>query len=106
MAELAHCENVVVKLGGIGMPRLGGGFEHGVLPASSVELADAWGEPIRYVIEHFGVDRCMFESNFPVDRQSTNYVCLWNSFKRMTSDMSESEKDLLFRGTASRVYRL
>ena len=72
--------------------------------ATSEQLADAWGGPIRWCIEQFGVDRCMFESNFPVDRASCDYVTLWNAFKRIASGASASDKDALFAGTARRAY--
>ena len=54
----------------------------------------------------FGVERCMFESNFPVDRLSIGYRVLWNGLKKMTADFSEENKDLLFSGVARRVYRI
>ena len=102
--ELATCPNVVVKVGGIGMVVYGMGFEHRAQPPSSDDLVDAWGGPIAHVIERFGADRCMFESNFPVDKMSVDYVTLWNSFKKMAAGASESEKAALFAGTAARVY--
>ena len=64
------------------------------------------GRYYQHVIEQFGAERCMFESNFPVDKLSLSYKVLWNAFKKMTAGASEDEKDALFRGTASRVYRL
>jgi predicted TIM-barrel fold metal-dependent hydrolase len=104
MQDVAACENVSLKLGGIGMPIYGMGFHKREGGASSDELAAAWGEPIRWCIERFGVDRCMFESNFPVDRASCDYVTLWNAFKRITADASPDDKAALFAGTARRVY--
>ncbi|WP_153503180.1 amidohydrolase family protein [Cumulibacter manganitolerans] len=106
IADVARCENVHVKLGGIGMKVYGIGFDQRPTAPSSDELVAAWGEPIRYLIEQFGPDRCMFESNFPVDRESTGYVVLWNAFKKIAADYSPSERDALFRGTAERVYRV
>jgi len=106
LAELATCPNVNVKLGGIGMVMFGLGFEQRPVPPSSDDLVRAWGEQIAYAIEQFGVDRCMFESNFPVDRQSCSYRTLWNAFKKMASGASDDEKRALFCGTATRVYRL
>ena len=73
---------------------------------TSDELATVWGEEIRWCIEQFGADRCMFESNFPVDRMSCSYAVLWNGFKRMTADRSDAERAALFHDTATRVYRL
>ena len=106
IADLATCPNVNMKLGGIGMVLFGIGFEHRDLPPTSVELVEAWGGPIRYALEQFGPQRCMFESNFPVDKMTCSYVTLWNAFKRIASDMTSDEVALLFHDTASRVYRL
>ena len=106
LAELASCPNVNLKVGGIGMVIFGLGFEHQTVAPSSEDLVAAWGGPIRYAIEQFGVERCMFESNFPVDKMSCSYVTLWNAFKRIASDASASEKAALFHDTATRVYRL
>ena len=106
LQELASCPNVALKLGGIGMPIMGDRWHRGERPPSSVELAATWGDLIRWCVETFGADRCMFESNFPVDRVSCSYVVLWNGFKRMVGDASDDEKAALFAGTARRVYRI
>jgi predicted TIM-barrel fold metal-dependent hydrolase len=106
VVELASCANVRVKLGGIGMAILGLGFERQPAAATSDELVEAWAGPITHVIEHFGADRCMFESNFPVDKESTSYVNLWNAFKKMTASASSSERAALFSGTARAVYQV
>jgi predicted TIM-barrel fold metal-dependent hydrolase len=106
IAELATCPNVVVKLGGIGMADYGGGWRDRPAPPSSEELAARWAGPIGFVIEQFGAGRCMFESNFPVDKASCGYVTLWNTFARIADGCSASEQRDLFRGTAARVYRL
>jgi L-fuconolactonase len=106
MSELAGCPNVVVKLGGIGMVVAGLGFEQHADPPSSDDLVAAWGAPIAFTIEQFGAERCMFESNFPVDRMSCSYVTLWNAFKKMAADASTDERAALLGGTATRVYRL
>jgi L-fuconolactonase len=106
IAKLAEYDNVVVKLGGLGMPMFGFGFEVGELPPSSEELVVAWKPYIEHCIECFGPARCMFESNFPVDRQSCDYNSLWNAFKRMTAGMSQSERSNLFSNTAIRTYRI
>jgi L-fuconolactonase len=95
-----------VKVGGIGMARYGGGWEKNPAPPSSQELADYWGDELRFVIETFGPNRCMFESNFPVDRSSCNYVTLWNCLKIVADQYSESEKHDLFFGTANLQYKL
>ncbi|MEO8714498.1 MAG: amidohydrolase family protein [Acetobacteraceae bacterium] len=104
--ELATCPNVHVKLGGLGMRINGFGFDDATDPPSSEMLAAAWRPYIETSIEAFGADRCMFESNFPVDKGSYSYAVCWNTFKRLASGASPSEKTALFSGTASRFYRL
>ncbi|MFN5511440.1 MAG: amidohydrolase family protein [Burkholderiales bacterium] len=106
MTALAACPNVVVKLGGLGM-RIGV-FDHHEQgdPPGSQEVAQAWAPWIHGAIERFGADRCLFESNFPVDKITCSYAVLWNAFKRMAQGASEAEKTALFSGTATRVYRL
>ena len=104
--ELAKCPNVNVKLGGIGMTSFGFEFHERDMPPSSADLAEAWRQYIEPCIEAFGVDRCMFESNFPPDKQSCGYTELWNAFKRITAGASATEKTALYSGTAARVYRL
>jgi predicted TIM-barrel fold metal-dependent hydrolase len=106
IAELAKCPNVNVKLGGMGMTSFGFDFPERDVPPSSEELAAAWRQYIEPCIETFGVDRCMFESNFPPDKQSCGYTELWNAFKRVTAGASAAEKTALYSGTAARVYRL
>lgn len=104
--ELAACPNVTVKVGGLGMTTYGFGFEHLGVPPLSETLANTWRPYVETCIDAFGPDRCMFESNFPVDKQSCSYVTLWNAFKRLTAGASADEKKALFSGTAARVYRL
>ncbi|MFL6702028.1 MAG: amidohydrolase family protein [Paraburkholderia graminis] len=106
MRQLAQLPNVYVKVGGLGMRINGFDFEKGERPPSSVELADAWKPWMHTCIEAFGVNRCMFESNFPVDKGSYPYSNGWNAFKRLTAHASAGERAALFRGTVSRVYRL
>ncbi|MFC7734602.1 amidohydrolase family protein [Roseomonas sp. GCM10028921] len=106
MRLLAGCPNVVVKLGGLGMAVGGFGFEKGALPPSSEELAAAWHPYLDTCVEAFGAARCMFESNFPVDKGSYGYAVLWNAFKRFAAYASAGEKADLFSGTAVRTYRL
>ena len=106
LAELATCPNVSLKLGGLAMPWNGFGFENGVRPPSSDELVAKQARYYRYAIEQFGPQRCMFESNFPVDKCAVSYAVLWNAFKKIAAAYSETEKDHLFRGTATRFYRL
>ncbi len=108
MADLAACPNTYLKVGGIGMPMMGFRWDKQEIPPTSEELAEPWSEPLRYVIEQFGPDRCMFESNFPVDKRGVGYVVLWNAFKRIAADAgySTGEKRDLFHNTAARAYRL
>jgi len=106
IAELAKCPNVHVKLGGIGMTSFGFDFHERDVPPSSEELAAAWRRYVEPCIEAFGVNRCMFESNFPPDKQSCGYTELWNAFKHITSGASAAEKTALYSGTAAHVYRI
>ncbi|HEY2035157.1 MAG TPA: amidohydrolase family protein [Rhizomicrobium sp.] len=104
--ELAKCENVYVKLGGLPMPFAGWRKSWHDPQPSSEQLAKEWKPYIEACIEAFGVNRGMFESNFPVDRFGSTYVTLWNAFKRIAKDYSADEKTALFSGTASKVYRV
>ena len=104
--ELAKCQNVVVKLGGIGMCSFGFGFHDRDYPPTSEEVAEAWRIYVEPCIEAFGVDRCMFESNFPPDKQTCGYTECWNAFKIIAKNATATEKKALFSGTAARVYKL
>ncbi|MEI5995855.1 amidohydrolase family protein [Paraburkholderia bengalensis] len=106
MRQLAQLPNVYVKVGGLGMRINGFDFEKGERPPSSMQLAQAWKPWMHTCIEAFGANRCMFESNFPVDKGSYPYSNGWNAFKRLTAQASAQERDALFRGTVSSVYRL
>jgi predicted TIM-barrel fold metal-dependent hydrolase len=106
MRDLAACENVNVKLGGLAMQVFGFGFDLAAEPTSSQTLAEAWRPYVETTIELFGPQRCMFESNFPVDKRTCSYHVLWNAFKRLASGYSANEKTCLFKDTAIRVYRL
>jgi len=106
ISDIAKCPNVYCKLGGLGMVSVGFDFHERDLPPSSEDLAAAWRPYIEHCIEAFGVGRCMFESNFPPDKQSCGYTELWNAFKRITSGATASEKQALYSGTAAKVYRL
>lgn len=106
MNELAQCPNVVVKLGGLGMSYLALGFDQWLKPASSETLAAAWGPYFAHCIDAFGPNRCMFESNFPPDRDSVSYPVIWNVFKRMAMRYTPDEKHALFYRTAAQAYRL
>jgi len=106
IAAVAQNDNVVAKLGGLAMPDNGFGFHERDRPPTSDEFVEAQAAYYLHTIELFGPDRCMFESNFPVDRMSLSYHVFWNGVKKMVSEFSESEKDAMFSGTARRVYRL
>ncbi len=103
---LAACPNVVAKLGGINMPLNGFGWDKRPRPPTSEELVAATRQYYDWTIQCFGPSRCMFESNFPVDRVSCSYAVLWNAFKRLASGYSEDEKSAMFHDTAARTYRL
>jgi L-fuconolactonase len=104
--ELSRHPNVHVKLGGLGLSVSGRDYHLAPLPAASGELANDWRPYIDTCIDAFGVNRCMFESNFPVDKAACSYAVLWNAFKRLTAGASASEKAALFHDTAQRFYRL
>jgi predicted TIM-barrel fold metal-dependent hydrolase len=106
LEALATCPNVSAKLGGMGMHLFGSHYKQNPMPPTSTELADTWRPWVEPCIQIFGPDRCMFESNFPVDKQSCSYAVLWNAFKRLAQGYSAGEKAALFFGTAKRVYRL
>lgn len=106
MRELAGCANVSVKLGGLAMLIAGFAFHERPRPPSSDELATAWRPYMEACIEAFGAGRCMFESNFPVDKGMCSYAALWNAFKRIAQGASDDEKAELFHDTAARVYRI
>ena len=106
MTELATCANLHIKLGGLAMNVNGFGYHEQALPASSGEMAAAWRPYVETVVELFGADRCMFESNFPVDKGMCSYPVLWNAFKRIAAGCSDDEKAALFYRTAQRFYSL
>ena len=91
LAAVAACENVVAKLGGLVMPVNGFGFHQRPRPATSDEIVRTCGAYYRHAIECFGADRCMFESNFPVDRASVSYGVLFNAFKKLVADARKRE---------------
>lgn len=106
IVAIAACPNVIAKIGGLAMPDNGFGWDTRALPPSSDELVEAQARYYHHTIECFGADRCMFESNFPVDRRSISYPVLWNALKKIASQYNEEEQTALFSGTASRVYKL
>ena len=106
IAAVAEYPNVNIKLGGIGMPRTGFDWHARVEPIGSEELAESMSPFMTYCIERFGPDRCMFESNFPVDKVSYSYNVMYNAFKRMSKGYSAAERAAMFHDTAVRVYRI
>ena len=104
--DLAACPNVTIKLGGLAMLVAGFNFHERPRPPNSTELAAAWKPYFEAAIEAFGPNRCMFESNFSVDKAMVGYAPLWNAFKRVAQGASADEKRALFHDTAAGVYRL
>ncbi|MEM9397143.1 MAG: amidohydrolase family protein [Pseudomonadota bacterium] len=104
--ELSECPNVVLKLGGLAMPDNGFAWHTAERPPNSDEFVAAQGDYYHHAIDCFSPERCMFESNFPVDRLSLGYAVLFNGFKKIAASYSDSEQEALFSGTASRIYRL
>jgi predicted TIM-barrel fold metal-dependent hydrolase len=105
LAEVAKRPNVFVKLGALPIRRPIEASSRSK-PPSSVDVAQSWRPWIETCIELFGPSRCMFESNFPVQKNWCSYAVVWNAFKRLTTAMSPDEKLDLFQGTACRAYRI
>ena len=103
---VAACPNVLVKLGGLGNTVSGFDWHQRSIPPASVELAATMAPYLLFCIDQFGPNRCMFESNFPVDKASFAYTTVWNAFKRISKDFSEEERSALFLDTAVKAYRL
>ena len=106
IADIAEHENVVAKLGGLAMPDNGFGWNLADRPPTSDEFVAAQQPYYHHMIDCFGAERCMFESNFPVDRLSLSYRTLWNGLKKIASPYSDAERARLCRGTATEIYRL
>ncbi len=104
--QLAACPNVFAKLGGLNMPINGFDWHKQSQPPTSDMLVMATQDYYHHTIACFGPNRCMFESNFPVDKQSCSYVVLWNAFKKIAARHSAADKTAMFHDTAARVYRL
>ena len=100
------CPNIIMKLGGVGMPRLGFDWSTRAKPVGSVQVAESIAPYINYSIEKFGPKRCMFESNFPVDKVSFSYNVMYNGFKRVSQGYSAAERAELFHDNAARVYNI
>jgi predicted TIM-barrel fold metal-dependent hydrolase len=93
MNKLAKCENVVAKISGLGM------FD----PNWTIDSTRIFVEK---TIQIFGIERCMFASNFPVDKIFNSFDTYWNSFKEITKNYSENDKNLLFSSNAEKYYRI
>ena len=106
IADVAACPNVVMKVGGIQMAVNGFGWHERERPPSSDELLAVNAPWYEHAIEQFGPKRCMFESNFPVDRVSCSYTVLWNQFKKLAKGFRPEERLAMFHDTAAAVYRL
>lgn len=106
ISSLAQCANVRIKLGGLGMKVCGFELQHPPSPPTSAQLAELWAPYLMHCIEAFGVERCMFESNFPVDKGMYGYGVMWNAFKRLTQGFSPTERTALFSGVAAVTYKL
>ena len=106
VTELSTCNNIVAKLGGLAMPDNGFGWHEADRPPTSDEFVEAQARYYDHTIEAFGPERCMFESNFPVDRFSVSYPVLWNALKTIASRYTAAEQSAMFEGTARRTYGL
>ena len=106
MEALAKCPNVRAKLGGLLMPDNGWDWHKREFPPSSDEFVEAQAKWYHHMIDLFGPERCMFESNFPVDRTGISYPVLWNALKKIAADYDENAQAEMFAGTARRVYGL
>jgi predicted TIM-barrel fold metal-dependent hydrolase len=106
MREIARRPNVLCKVGGLGLPFWGFGFENRPDPIGYEELAATWGPYIQTAIEIFSPDRCLIESDYPVESLSCGFVPLWNALKYIVRSATSEEKAALFHGTAARVYRI
>ncbi len=109
---VAACPNAVMKTGGAQM-RVGPWepayhMHQADAPMGSEAFCEILYPFYSYVMEAFGPERCMFESNFPVDKECISYGTLWNLFKRIAAKagLSDAEKTAMFSGTAARAYRL
>jgi predicted TIM-barrel fold metal-dependent hydrolase len=106
IVDIAKCENVVAKLGGLAMPDNGFAWHQAERPPTSDEFVAEQRRYYVHAIECFGPERCMFESNFPVDRMSLSYRVLWNGLKKIAAPFSSHERDAMFFATATRIHRL
>lgn len=105
ITDIARRHNAVVKLGGLGSFINGFPTYQANPPASSSALATDWKPYVETCIEAFGADRCMYESNYPVDAGAGDYGTILNAYKRIAAGCSTAERAAIFSGTALTVYR-
>ena len=106
ISDLSECPNVVIKLGGLGMPQTGHNWHNLPIPVDSDTLAIDMKPYLDFCIEKFTPSRGMFESNFPVDKVSFSYHVLYNAFKKYSKNFSPSERNDMFKNTAEKTYKL
>lgn len=104
--RLATLPNLRIKVGGFGLKTMGYRFHEQSTPPSSDQLSRAWMPYFDVLLSTFGADRCMFESNFPVDKGMFSYSVLWNTYKKLASTLSEDEQHALFYQTACDTYAI
>lgn len=102
----AATPNIMLKIGGLGRPLAGTGWDKAQVKPSSWDIAEAYADDLRWTLDQFGTQRCMFESNFPLDRPSFSYAACWNAFDLITADFSSADRRNLFHDTAARIYHL
>lgn len=103
ITEASREPNIAIKIGGLGFPWF---VPNGVAAklTDSDRIAAYWRPEVDHAIDAFGAERCMVESDFPVDGRLCDYVTLWNAFKKLTMDRTPEERSALFVETAARVY--
>lgn len=105
LLNLAQHPNAYIKLSGLGMPILGFGYENSAEEPAAEEIAASYAPLVNFAIDTFGAERCMFGSNFPIDKVSLSYSTLFEAYVRILSDRSAEEIKYLFGETAKKVYK-
>jgi predicted TIM-barrel fold metal-dependent hydrolase len=93
MGRISECQNIFVKISGLGV-------------AGQAWTVEAQKPIVQTLIDQFGVDRCMFASNYPVDALVTNLDSIWSGFKQLTKRLNPTERLAIFCDTAVNVYQL
>lgn len=106
LAALAQHPQVHAKISGLTMPVVGWGFHERPSPPSRTELLECLGPMVETALELFGPQRCMFASNFPMDKVSASWTSLYEVFDELTRTRDEGERRALFHDNAARVYAL